>query len=209
VTGRVAIVGGGIAGIAAALRLADAGLQPVVIETRKRLGGRATSIVDPRTEVLIDNCQHVVLGCCTNLLDVYDRLGVLDQIEWHRTLYWTRGNGLIDEMKAGWLPAPAHLTMSMRRMRCFSRQDKRHIARAMWRMIRLGAGGRQGWSDRTFAAFLESVGQPPQLMRDFWNTIVVSACNISVDRVCAATAMHVFQEGFLANRWSYSMGMQR
>jgi zeta-carotene desaturase len=204
---RIAIVGGGVAGIAAALRLAEAGAKPIVIETRKRLGGRATSVVDPRTGALIDNCQHVVLGCCTNLLDLYDRLDVLDRIEWHRTLYWTRGHGLIDEMAAGWMPAPLHLSGAMRRMRVFSKADKRHIGRAMWRMLRLGSRGRQQWADRTFAEFLESVGQPAEVVGSFWNTIIVSACNLDAGRVCAATAMHVFQEGFLANRWSYSMGL--
>ena len=87
---RVAIIGGGLAGIAAAVRLADAGCQPILIESKKRLGGRATSLVDPRSGHTIDNCQHVLLGCCTNLIDLYSRLNVLDQIEWHKTLYWTR-----------------------------------------------------------------------------------------------------------------------
>ncbi|MFM7809975.1 MAG: FAD-dependent oxidoreductase, partial [Planctomycetota bacterium] len=76
----VVVIGGGIAGIAAALRLAEAGHRPVVIETRRKLGGRATSFVDPRTGAMLDNCQHVVMGCCTNLLDLYRRLGVLDLI---------------------------------------------------------------------------------------------------------------------------------
>ncbi|MFM8732066.1 MAG: FAD-dependent oxidoreductase, partial [Phycisphaerales bacterium] len=66
-----AVVGGGIAGLACALRLAEAGMRVTVIETRRKLGGRATSFVDPRTGEVLDNCQHVLMGCCTNLLDFY------------------------------------------------------------------------------------------------------------------------------------------
>lgn len=205
----MAIIGGGLAGIAAAVRLAKSDFRPILIETRKRLGGRATSLVDPRSGKIIDNCQHVLMGCCTNLIDLYDRLGVIDAIQWHKTLYWTRGGvgGEVDRMRAGYLPAPLHLSGSFRAMRIVSKADKRHIARAMWRMIRLGAHGRLTWSNRTFGEFLRQCGQPPELIRSFWNTIIVSACNLDVDRVAASSALHVFQEGFLANRWSYTMGL--
>jgi zeta-carotene desaturase len=77
-----------VAGIAAAVRLAGQGIKVTLVETRQRLGGRATSFVDPTTGRLLDNCQHVLLGCCTNLVDLYQRLGVADRIEWHRKLYF-------------------------------------------------------------------------------------------------------------------------
>src|SRR5688572_1038411 len=190
----VAIIGGGLAGIAAAMRLRDSEYRPILVETTKRLGGRASSIVDPRTGELIDNCQHVLLGCCTNLLDLYQALGVLDSVEWHKTLYWTRGGNdqRVDHMMAGWLPAPFHLAGSFHRMRIFSKVDRRHIARAMWRMIRTGPRGRLEWTSRTFSEFLETCEQPPHLIREFWNTIIVSACNLDVWRVGAAYALQVF-----------------
>ena len=203
----IAVIGGGLAGLAASLRLADAGYRPIVIESRKMLGGRATSVVDPRNNEVIDNCQHVVLGCCTNLLDLYDRLGVLDLIQWHRTLYWTRSNGEVSTLRAGWLPAPLHLSGSFLRMKLFDRSQRRHIARAMWRIIRLGPGQRHAWSDRTFADFLASCNQPESVVREFWDVIVTSACNLGVHRVGAAYALQVFQQGFLEHRWSYTMGV--
>ena len=82
------ILGGGLAGIAAALRLAERGVPVTLVETRKRLGGRATSFDDPQTGQTLDNCQHVLMGCCTNLIDLYRRLGVERDIEWHRRLYF-------------------------------------------------------------------------------------------------------------------------
>jgi hydroxysqualene dehydroxylase len=204
---RVVIIGGGLAGIAAAMRLCERDCEVTLIETRKKLGGRATSFIDPRTGEQLDNCQHVLMGCCTNLIDLYDRLDVLDLIEWHRTLYWTSSGGAFDTMQAGILPAPMHFTRSFQKMRLFSREDKRGIARAMWRMIRLGQRGRHEWRDRTFAEFLRETKQTDHAMRGFWNTIIVSACNLPIDRVGADHAMHVFQEGFLANKWSYTMGL--
>jgi zeta-carotene desaturase len=203
----VVIVGGGLAGIAAAVRLAGTDHVPIVLETRKRLGGRATSLRDPRSGRTIDNCQHVLMGCCTNLIDLYDRLGVLESIEWHRRFYWTAGGGEIDELAAGWLPAPLHLAGGLRRLRFLDRADRRTIAGAMWRLIRGGDRLRIAWQDRTFAAFLQECGATETAVARFWNPVIVSACNLDVGRVGAAFAMQVFQEGFLANRWSYSMGL--
>jgi zeta-carotene desaturase len=207
VTETVAIIGGGLAGIAAAVRLAEAGCRPIVLETRRRLGGRATSFVDPRSGLLLDNCQHVLLGCCTNLIDLYDRLGVADKIEWHETLSWTAGHGVIDEMRPGPLPAPLHLAGAFGRLSFLSAEERRHVRRAMWRVMRMGEKGRLAWQDRTFAAFLADCGQPEAVVRRFWSAVVVSACNLGVDRVSAAHALQVFRTGFLSSRWSSTMGL--
>ena len=211
---RVVILGGGLAGIAAAISLVDAGCPVTLIETKKRLGGRATSFVDPRTGAVLDNCQHVVLGCCTNLLDLYQRLDVLDQIQWHRTLYWTDGKQKADRdgtdrFEANWLPAPLHLGKSLRRMKIFDRAQKRQIQRGMLRMLRLGIRRRGDWEGKTFRLFLDEAGQSPEIIDRFWNPIVVSACNLDVDRVGATHALQVFQEGFLGNRFSYVMGLSQ
>ena len=67
-TENVIVVGGGVAGIAASLRLAQAGVSVTLLETRKKLGGRATSFQDVRSGLTIDNCQHITMGCCTNYM---------------------------------------------------------------------------------------------------------------------------------------------
>jgi hydroxysqualene dehydroxylase len=217
VSRRVAIIGGGLAGLSAAVRLCetDPPHEVVLIETRRKLGGRATSFTDPRTGEVLDNCQHVLMGCCTNLIDFYDRIGVIDMIQWHRELYWAaKGDGSngaapahVDVVRPGLLPAPLHFLGSFRRMRILQRADKRAIARAMWRMIRMGSAGRLRWTERTFAAFLAECNQTRGAVERFWSPIVVSACNMAVERVCAAHAIQVFQEGFLAGAWSAAMGL--
>ena len=76
----VAVAGGGLAGLAAACALADAGFRVSLFEKRPFLGGRASSYEHPGTGEVVDNCQHVLLGCCTNLIDFYRRTGVEDKI---------------------------------------------------------------------------------------------------------------------------------
>ena len=67
----VSVAGGGLAGLAAGCALADAGFRVSLFERRPYLGGRASSYEHPGTGEVVDNCQHVLLGCCTNLLDLY------------------------------------------------------------------------------------------------------------------------------------------
>ncbi|MFM8816595.1 MAG: FAD-dependent oxidoreductase, partial [Phycisphaerales bacterium] len=204
-----AVVGGGIAGLACALRLAEAGVGVTVIETRRKLGGRATSFVDPRTGEVLDNCQHVLMGCCTNLLDFYARLGVTDAIEWHERVFWANPPHRPDVMRPGRLPAPGHFTASFAAMRMLTLGEKRAVGRARGRMLRMGAPGRARWEDRTFAAFLEECGQPAGTVERFWSPVVVSACNLDVGEASAASAMQVFQEGFLAHPRAPLMGLSR
>src|SRR5271163_4389486 len=90
---KIIVVGGGLAGIAASAALTSAGFSVTLIEARRELGGRAGSFEDPQTGQLLDNCQHVLLGCCTNLLDLYRRLGVLDQIRFEPAIHFFDARG--------------------------------------------------------------------------------------------------------------------
>ena len=207
----VLVMGGGLAGIAAAMALARAGLAVTLVETRKRLGGRATSFVDPTTSELVDNCQHVLMGCCTNLRALYDQLGVGGLIQWHRRLYFAGsdvlGRSVIDTLEADDLPPPLHLTAALMRFRTLSLSEKVLIARGMFSMIRSKPADRAAWHGRTFAQWLRAHGQPPGAVDKFWSVVIVSALNELPERVAADMAIQVFQEGFLANDESYVMGL--
>ena len=203
----IAIVGGGLAGIAAAIRLVDAGERVVLLESRKKLGGRATSFVDPRSGEMLDNCQHVLMGSCTNLLDLYDRLGVLGSVQWHPRVWWANPPYEPDVMMPGRLPAPGHFSISFLRMKFLGVADKRSIARAMWRLIRLGREGRERWRGKSFGEFLTDTKQTRAARELFWEPVITSACNVSCDRTDAFYAMYVFQQGFLQDSWSPVMGL--
>lgn len=203
----VVVVGGGLAGIAAAVNLSDRGVPATLIETRQRLGGRATSFVDPATGQTLDNCQHVLMGCCTNLINLYQRLGVADQIQWHRRLYFADDRGQVDQLVADDLPAPLHMLRSLMSFKLLSFSEKVAISRGILAMLRLGRSARDRLHDRSFAQWLLGLGQPPGAIKKFWSVIVVSALNEQLDRVDAAYAIQVFQEGFLSHEGAYVLGL--
>ncbi len=200
----VIVVGGGIAGIACASRLARAGVSVTLLETRKKLGGRATSFNDTRTGLTIDNCQHVAMGCCTNYLRFCDELGVRDKITWLRETHWIEPGGRLTTMRPGPLPAPFHLTGAFLRAAFLSVPEKVAIARAMNAILRTD---RFRERTRTFAEWLAERGQPESVIEKFWTPVTVSACNLTVERVSASSALHVFQEGFLAHRDAALVGV--
>ena len=204
---KVVVLGGGLAGLAASLRLADAGWSVTVLESRRRLGGRASSFEDVTSGRTLDNCQHVLMGCCTNLLDFYARLGVEDAIEWHSQTHWLRPDGGRDVMRPSWLPAPLHMAGSLRRMRLLDRSMKRQVRRGMWRMLRMGVAGRSTLANQNFASVLDQWGQGEQVRKLFWEPIILSACNLSLECVAAIHAVQVFQDGFLAGAWHSTMGV--
>ena len=127
---RVGIVGGGLAGLAAAVGLAGRRLRVELFEARRQLGGRATSFRDPTSGAWVDHCQHVSLGCCTNLDDFCGRTGLAELIERHEALYFFGPDGRrYDVGPSRWLPAPLHLLPSFWRMKYLSWRERMAIAR--------------------------------------------------------------------------------
>src|SRR5690348_17960669 len=105
----VAVVGGGLAGLAAGCALADSGFKVTLFERRPYVGGRASSYEHPGTGEVVDNCQHVLLGCCTNLINFYERLQVSDKIRWFRELTFIEPGGQESRFApSNFLPAPMH-----------------------------------------------------------------------------------------------------
>lgn len=209
---HVVVLGGGVAGIAAAVRLADAGAAVTLLEMSPRLGGRATSRPDPKARgAELDNCQHVVMHCCTEILDLYDTLGVGDQLDWHDRFHFVHADGTRDTLARGWLPAPLHLAGSFLRWRGLGWRDKVAIAGALLRMRRLSAAQRGGLNGCTFGDWLRGGPGPPsaRAWERFWEPTVVSACNLGGDAVAAGYAIQVFVDGMMAGRRGYEMGLSR
>src|SRR5215472_16141872 len=110
---RVAVIGGGLAGIAAATALGSKGFDVHLYEARPFLGGRATSWAPSGEETeVIDNCQHVLLRCCVNLLDLYKRLGAENKVRFHSEFFFIEPGGRMSTLKRGVFPAPAHFLES-------------------------------------------------------------------------------------------------
>jgi squalene-associated FAD-dependent desaturase len=201
------VIGGGLAGLASAAALGQAGFQVDLFEARAFLGGRATSYPVPgdNSEV-IDNCQHVLLRCCVNLMDFYARLGVADRIQFHKQFYFIEPGGRTSILKAGALPAPLHFTGSFGKLPFLDVSDKIGIARAMW-CIRREHGRRQDLDRITMLEWLREKRQTERAIGRFWNQILVSAINEDLDRMAASHGFQVFWLGFLARANAYQMGI--
>jgi zeta-carotene desaturase len=204
---RVVVVGGGLAGMAAAVALQSAGISVTLLEARKTLGGRAGSFEDPQTGEILDNCQHVLLGCCTNLLDFYRRTGVLDRIRWERTIRFVDPRG---KPHCLWsvdaLPAPLNLAASAATFTALNQIERLSLGRAMLAMLRLGPQDRGALADMSFGQWLDEHDQPVGLIEKFYELVLVSALNEHCRRASAAYAIQVFQEGMLAHKSAYRMG---
>ena len=206
---KVLIAGGGLAGLAAASALGGAGFEVELFEARPFLGGRATSypLTAPEGQAeVIDNCQHVLLRCCVNLLDFYTRLGMRDRIRFHREFYFLEPGGRISVLRRGRLPAPFHFTGSFFRMRCLNRTDKIRIARALF-ALRRERGRRKDLDRISMLDWLLQKRQTPRAIDRFWRQVLVSAVNEELERMAAVHGFQVFWQGFLARADSYEMGM--
>ncbi|HLG95620.1 MAG TPA: hydroxysqualene dehydroxylase HpnE [Bryobacteraceae bacterium] len=205
----VSVIGGGLAGLASAAALAEAGFQVDLFESRAFLGGRATSYALPgdsgETEV-IDNCQHVLLRCCVNLIDFYRRLGVADRIKFYKQFYFIEPGGRTSLLGAGRLPVPLHFTGSFRQLQFLDLRDKIAVARALL-AIRRERVRRSDLDRISMLEWLREKRQTDTAIRRFWSQVLVSAINEDLDRMAAIHGFQVFWLGFLARSTSYEMGV--
>ena len=202
----VAVIGGGLAGLATALAVGSAGYPVTIYEARPFLGGRATSYAV--NDLVIDNCQHILLRCCTNLQDFYKRLNVADQIHFYREFYWIEPGGRMSVMKRGLVPAPLHFTESFAKLKFLSMADKMSVATGLL-AVKYEYGQRTDLEQITMADWLREKKQTPRAIERFWRQVLVSAINEELDKMAAAHGLQVLYLGFLANSTAYEMGVPR
>ena len=207
---KVLIAGGGLAGLAAAAALGGASFEVRVFEARPFLGGRATSYPVPGSPEepaeTIDNCQHILLRCCVNLLDFYQRLGVRRHIRFHREFYFIEPGGRVSVLRRGALPAPFHFAGSFARLSFLDNRDKLAIARG-WLALRRERTRRDDLDRITMLEWLHEKRQTGRAIERFWRQVLVSAVNEDLDRMAARHGFQVFWLGFLARADSYEMGI--
>ena len=204
---RVAVIGGGLAGIASAAALGSAGFEVDIYEARNFLGGRATSWPAGADDAeMIDNCQHILLRCCVNLLDLYRRLGVEDKIRFHREFHFIEAGGRTSVLKRGMFPAPAHFLGSFLRLKFLTTADKFGIANAMLAISRERTA-RTDLDRITMLDWLQEKHQTPNAIERYWRQVLVSAVNEELDRMAAAHGFQVFWLGMIARADTYEMGV--
>jgi squalene-associated FAD-dependent desaturase len=195
---RIAIVGGGLAGLAAALALSARNCDVDLFETRRRLGGRAGSYVDRTSQGSIDHCQHVAMGCCTNYLDFCRRAAIDQLFDRYSRLHFFGPDGTQNDFQpTPWLPAPLHLALPLLKLTYLSWHEKRLIARAMLNLITLSPDDEA--DGPTVLHWLNEQQQTASAIERFWKVVLVSALGESLDRASLAAARKVFVDGFLAS----------
>jgi squalene-associated FAD-dependent desaturase len=202
------VIGGGLAGLSAGVALADAGWRVRLFEQKPFLGGRATSYVLPNGEH-VDNCQHVTLGCCTNLDDFYRRVGASDKIKYFDRLLFQDMQGRKGAIQAGLLPAPFHMLGAFATFAPLTFADKRSIGWAMLDILR-SEGHTADLDEPGGISMLEWLTRRKQTagaIERFWRVALVSALDEELDRTDARYGVDVFWKSFVSNRTGYRVGI--
>jgi squalene-associated FAD-dependent desaturase len=201
----VLVIGGGLAGLSSAVALADAGLQVRLIEKRPHLGGRATSYTLPDGSE-VDNCQHVTLGCCTNLADFYARVGAGDKIRFYDKLYFVDARGRRSTIEAAPLPPPLHMLPSFLFFSALTLADKRGIANAMLAIAKAG-GDPPDIDGVSMLDWLQRMKQTKSSIERYWRVVLVSALDEELAQTDARYGIEVFWKAFLGSKTGYRVGI--
>jgi squalene-associated FAD-dependent desaturase len=204
-TRRVAIVGGGLAGISAALRCADAGAEVTLLEVRPRLGGAAYSFA--RDGLSIDNGQHVFLRCCTEYIALLERLGSrsLTTLQPRLEIPVLAPGGRVAWLRRSGLPAPLHLGGALARYRHLRPAERARAVSAALALARVDPDDPRT-DEATFGEWLRAHGQSPAAVEALWDLIARPTLNLRAEEASLARAAHVFQVGLLRDTAAGDVG---
>jgi squalene-associated FAD-dependent desaturase len=198
----VLVVGGGAAGLAAALALAGAGAKVTLLERRPYVGGRACSYLHPALNEVVDS-QHVLLGCCTNLIAMCEESGLADKVRWYDEQTFLEPNGRRSRIATSGLPAPFHFAPSFLKAGMLDFKDKVGLARGLMEFFR----GYPAKDDESVAQWLKRTGQTERSARHFWSPIVMATLNDRVENCSTRYAGKVFHELFVKSSTGGRLGI--
>jgi hydroxysqualene dehydroxylase len=207
--GRVVVIGGGLAGITAALHCADAGAAVTLFESRPHLGGLTHSF--SRGELRVDNGQHVFLRCCTSYRALLDRLGVMDQVALQPRLaipVLVPGAQAAVWLRRSALPAPLHLASSLLRYRPLSMLERVRFALAAVALRRVDPTS-PATDQQDFGGWLRRHGQSERAIAALWELVGVATLNSRAEGASLSLAATVFQEGLLTDAAAADIGWSR
>jgi len=198
----VIVVGAGAAGLSATVALAGAGARVTLLERKPYVGGRAYSYPHPALEEVVDS-QHVLLGCCTNLIDLCEKAGTTDNIRWYDTQTFLEPNGRASTISTSTLPAPFHFAPSLASAKMLGVEDKLAMAQGMTDFLR---GYPTDDSESVFQ-WLKRTRQTERAIQHFWKPIILATLNDSAENCSTRYAGQVFHELFVKNSTGGRLGI--
>ena len=208
----IAVVGGGLAGLSAALELVEAGRRVALFERRPYAGGKAYSFEDPNHDVVLDNGQHITMRCCTEFQEFLERIGCADIIRYqehlevavidpassgHRvSVISGRQPRALGRLGRSLLPAPLHMLPSIATYEHLSMGEKARLGFAFLPIRRMSEFERLALDRQSFARWLSEHHQSERVIERFWDLIILPTCNDRCSDVSATQGIQVFQEGF-------------
>jgi squalene-associated FAD-dependent desaturase len=199
----VIVVGAGVAGLVAAAALAKDGARVTVLERRPYVGGRAYSYLHPALDEVVDS-QHVLLGCCTNLIEFCDEAGLAEKIRWYdKQTFLEPGGKPASTIELSSLPAPLHYAGSFMKASMLGVADKLSVARGLMSFAR----GNHESDDESVLQWYRRTGQTERAIRHFWEPILLATLNDSAANCSMKYAGKVFYELFLKTSTGGRLGI--
>lgn len=195
------IIGGGFAGLAAALRLHQRGQSVRLIEKRPFFGGRAYSLKEPKTGQVVDNGQHLLMGAYHETLQFLEALGTRDLLYFQPGLKVSMAESgkVPSTLSCPNLPAPFHLAFGLLGFGALNFRDKRGMARLMRFVKKLGRNG-QELDALSVSQLLERTGQTERSTKVFWEPLGLATLNEGLDEASAQLFIEVLKQGLLQKK---------
>ena len=196
------IIGGGFAGLSAGVALAERGLRVALVEGKPALGGRAYSFVDSETGDLVDNGQHVLMGCYHETLDFLGKIGTRDQLIVHRNLEIEMLDGPHRRatLRTAALPGPLHMSAALVRYTHLSVRERLKAIAGGARLMFMRRFDRAQLARMTVADLMQALGQGEQARRCFWYPVAIATLNEDPELASAELFAEVLKRAFFSRR---------
>jgi len=207
---EVLIIGGGFSGLAAGVALAEEGRGVRLLEQKPHLGGRARSFLDPVTGSVVDNGQHIIMGCYHSTIHFLSTIGTLDRIRFQKrlTVRFLDRNGRLTVLQCPGLPSPWHILLGVLRSGSFSFKHKLEVLR-LGRSLQRARAMDRSLERLSVSEWLTRLGQSESLQRNFWDLLCIAALNEDPSRANAGLFERVLQLALFSSPADSCIGIAR
>jgi squalene-associated FAD-dependent desaturase len=198
----VVVIGGGFAGLSAAVALAERGFRVAVLERKPALGGRAYSFADPETGDFVDNGQHVMMGCYVETFKFLERIGQSGRLVFHRDLAieMLERDGRAGVLKTARLPGPMHMGAALMRYGLLTPRERLSALVGGLRMLRMHRYRRVLMGQATVKTLMDTLGQGERVRQCLWYPLAIATLNEDPEFASAALLAEVLKRAFFSRR---------